>query len=104
MIVPSSHKSRAERRFLNWILALLTLVLLIGFGSELHGQNCTCEQNAAEICEVCEVHHLDSALQAPDRDVRSHTPEVPSYAMPISGCLFITDLDKDHPPPRDPKG
>ena len=100
MTAPSSHKSSTKRRFLSWLLALLTIVLLVGFGSDLHGQDCTCEKSPVEICEMCEIQHLDAVMVAPVMDVHSQPLEAPTYVRLPSGRLLITDLETDHPPPE----
>lgn len=100
MVTSSSTKASARRWFPRWIVVLLALLLLAGLGSDLHGQDCTCAGNSTEICLLCELHVLDSALVSAVLPVRSPFMEEPAYVLPISERLVLTDLDKDHPPPR----
>lgn len=100
MIVPGSLKLRPMRRFLRWLAVLLAIVLLTGFGSDAHGQDCPCDNRSTEICQVCELHHLESAMIPAVEDLGTLALAEPAYALATSNRLVVTDLDRDHPPPE----
>jgi hypothetical protein len=100
MLVPSSLEPMSKRRCLRWIVVFLAVILLTGFGSASHGQACTCDKGSTEICQVCEIHHLDSAIVPTTMAIGSSTMEADDYALPTSMRLVSTDLDQGHPPPE----
>lgn len=95
-----AQNAKCGRQLMSWIMTLLMVVLLVGVGSDLHGQDCTCDHGSSQICQVCELQHPDSALTLPLLSIDATLKIQPAYLAAEPLDLLITDLEQDHPPPE----